>query len=342
MKTTIHTLLAALIVCIPALAGAHHSPFIYFDASRTVEAEGVVTAVNWRNPHATFELTADGVSWEVEANAISILRRMDLDADSVRVGDVVTVAGWPPRDGSTRIFLTNMLIEGRSEIILWPGGQRRWSTEDTAGSSAVWLASEADFADEDAPDDIFHVWSTSLADVPDALIFDGAVFPLTEAAQAARAGYDMYGNPIIGTCIAKGMPTIMEQPYPMEFEQGDGVIYLRMEEGDIVREIHMGAELANVEPSLLGTSVGRWDGDTLVVETTGSTWPYTDMTGVPNSEDSVFEERFTPSNDGRRLDYEMTLTNPEIFTEPVTLDKNWLWIPGATVDPYECLVEADD
>lgn len=342
MKTTIHTMLAALIACTPSLAAAHHSPFIYFDPSRTVEAEGVVTAVNWRNPHVTFELTADGVSWEVEANAVSILRRMDLDADSVQVGTAVAVAGWAPKNGGTRIFLTNMLIENRSEILLWPGASPHWTTDDTAGSTAVWLASEADFADEDAPDDIFHVWSTSLAGGPDALIFEGTVFPLTESAQAARAGYDMYGNPIIGTCIAKGMPTIMEQPYPMEFEQGDGVIYLRMEEGDTVREIHMDAELATVEPSLLGTSVGRWEGDTLVVETTGSTWPYTDMTGVPNSEDSVFVERFTPSNDGRRLDYEMTVTNPEIFTEPVTLDKHWLWIPGATVDPYECLVEADD
>ena len=342
MKATIRALLATLVFCAPGTTGAHHSPFIYFDPAQTVEAEGVVTAVNWRNPHVTFELTADGVSWEVEANAVSILRRMDLDADSVQVGTPVAVAGWAPKDGGTRIFLTNMLLENRSEIILWPGAPTHWSTDETAGSSAVWLASEADFAGEDAPDNIFHVWSTSLAGGPDALIFDGAVFPLTESAQAARAGYDLYSNPIIGTCIAKGMPTIMEQPYPMEFEQGDGVIYLRMEEGDTVREIHMGAGPSAVESSLLGTSVGRWDGDTLVVETTGSTWPYTDMTGVPNSEDSVFVERFTPGNDGRRLDYEMTVTNPDIFTEPVTLDKHWLWIPDATVDPYECVVESVD
>ena len=338
MKTTLHKLLAALIGCTPALAGAHHSPFIYFDASRTVEAEGVVTAVNWRNPHATFELTADGVSWEVEANAISILRRMDLDADSVRVGDVVTVAGWPPKDGSTRIFLTNMLIEGRSEIILWPGGQRRWSTEDTAGSSAVWLASEADFAEEDAPDGIFHVWSTSLADVPDALIFDGAVFPLTEAAQAARAGYDMYGNPIIGTCIAKGMPTIMEQPYPMELEQGDGVIYLRMEEFDAMRVIHMSGDAygQDAPPSRMGHSTGHWEGDTLVVRTSRINWPYFDQNGLPQSEDMETVERFTVNDEGSRLGYELVVTDPWLFTEPVTLGKSWRWVPGDAVLPFNC------
>ena len=147
MEATVRALLAALIFSAPGFTVAHHSPFIYFDPSQTVEAEGEVTAVNWRNPHATFELTADGVSWEVEANSVSILRRMDLDADSVQVGDVVTVAGWPPKDGGTKIFLTNMLIEGRSEVILWPGSPPRWQPGDTAGSSAVWLASESDFTD---------------------------------------------------------------------------------------------------------------------------------------------------------------------------------------------------
>ena len=332
--------IAAAIACTAGIAAAHHSPFIYFDPSTTIEAEGVVTSVNWRNPHVSFELTADGVSWEVEANAVSILRRMGLDAGTVQVGDAVTVAGWQPKDGGTRIFLTNMLIEGRAEVIMWPGTPPRWSSDDTVGSSEVWLASASDFADEDAPADIFHVWSTSLAGGPDAMVFEGAVFPLTESAQAARAGYDLYTNPIIGTCTAKGMPTIMEQPYPMEFVQGDGVIHIRLEEGDTVREVHMDAELAGVEPSLLGTSVGRWEGNTLVVETTGSTWPYTDMTGVPNSVKSVFVEQFTPNSDGRRLEYEMTAINPEIFTEPVTFNKFWLWIPGATVEPYECLVEA--
>ncbi len=329
-------LLFASVACAPCIGAAHHSPFIFFDPGTTVEAEGVVTGVNWRNPHVSFELTADGVSWEVEANAVSILRRMDLDSDSVRVGDTVTVAGWPPKDGGTRIFLTNMAISGGSEIIMWPGTPPRWSPEDTEGTSATWLASAADFAGEEAPEDIFHVWSTSLAGGPDAMLFEGVRFQLTESAQAVRDAYDLYSSPILGTCTAKGMPTIMEQPYPMEFMEGDGVIYLNMEEGDTVREIRMTGEPPTGTPSTLGNSVGRWENGTLVVETTGATWPYTDMTGVPNSEDSVMVETFAPSDDGRRLDYTMTVSNPAIFAESVTFNKYWLWIPGASVEPYEC------
>lgn len=339
MNKTPRVLALAAMICAPCIGAAHHSPFIYFDPGATVEAQGVVTGVNWRNPHVSFELTADGVSWNVEANAVSILRRMDLDRGAVQVGAAVTVAGWPPKDGGNEIFLTNMLIEGGSEIIFWPGAAPRWSPEDTEGTSDTWLASAADFAGEEAPEDIFHVWSTSLAGGPDAMLFDGFNFQLTESAQAERDTYDLYSNPIIGTCTPKGMPTIMEQPYPMEFVQSDGVIYLKLEEGDLVREIHMAGEPPESGSSRLGTSLGRWDGDTLVVETIGSTWPYTDMTGVPNSEDSLMMERFTPSDDSRRLDYSMTITNAEIFPEPVTLNKYWIWVPGASVEPYACAME---
>ena len=171
------------------------------------------------------------------------------------------------------------------------------------------------------------------------MLFEGVRFQLTESAQAARDAYDLYSNPILGTCTAKGMPTIMEQPYPMELVEGDGVIYLKMEEGDSVREIYMTGESPLNTPSPLGTSVGHWEGETLVVETTGSTWPYTDMTGVPNSEDSVMVEQFTPSDDGRRLNYTMTMSNPAVLAEPVTFNKYWLWIPGASVEPYGCEAE---
>ena len=49
-------------------------------------------------------------------------------------------------------------------------------------------------------------------------------------------------------------------------------------------------------------------------------------------------ERFTPSVDGSRLDYEMTVTDPATFTRPVVLSQHWLWLPSVTLLPYECTV----
>ena len=49
-------------------------------------------------------------------------------------------------------------------------------------------------------------------------------------------------------------------------------------------------------------------------------------------------ERFTLTDDGSRLEYEMTVTDPATFTEPVVLTKSWAWRPNDEVRPYDCAV----
>ena len=87
-----------------------------------------------------------------------------------------------------------------------------------------------------------------------------------------------------------------------------------------------------------GYSIGRWDANTLNVRTTRSNWEHFDVSGVPLTPDSEMLERFTLSDDGGRLDYALTITDPATFTEPVTLTKFWAWYPEMTVEPFECLV----
>ncbi|MFP6827683.1 MAG: DUF6152 family protein, partial [Gammaproteobacteria bacterium] len=324
-------------------AAGHHSPFLFFDPETTVEAEGEVIEVQWRNPHVIFTIessSGDGAVWHIEANSVSILRRMNLTRDAVSPGDHVSVAGWPAQRGGNEMFVTNMLMQDGQEIVFMPGLPPRWS-ENVAGDASAWLVTEDDLEGSSGEEaTIFRVWSTSLGLGPaEVMLFERYDFPLTAAATTARAGYDIYSNPILAAgCVHKGMPTIMEQPYPMELVQDGDTILLRMEEGDAVREIDMtpGATAAGREPTLMGHSVGRWEGDTLVVTTTGSSWPYVDMTGVPNSASAEIVERLTPTADGKRLDYTMTMTNPAVFTEPTTFSKYWFWVPGETVAPYEC------
>ena len=111
-----------------------------------------------------------------------------------------------------------------------------------------------------------------------------------------------------------------------------------MEEYDIVRTIHMNAEQPDGEPSAspLGYSVGRWEEETLVVQTTRINWPYFDDSGIPQSESVEILERFTLSEGDRRLEYEITVTDPEAFTEPVIGISAWAWVAGQEVQPYNC------
>ena len=57
-----------------------------------------------------------------------------------------------------------------------------------------------------------------------------------------------------------------------------------------------------------------------------SGWRYCDTTGIPQNDAVEMLEGFTPSEDGSRLDYTMTLTDPETFTGPVVLEKSWVWL----------------
>ena len=164
-------------------------------------------------------------------------------------------------------------------------------------------------------------------------------YPLTETARAIRAEWDPQraGNPFL-SCEPIGMPRIMGQPYPMEFVDDGERILLRIELYDVVRTIHMDPDAAagNAPPGPLGFSTGSWDGNALVVRTTRLGWPWFDQSGIPQSAAAELLERFTPSADGTRLEYILTVTDPDTFTEPVTLEKYWTWRPDAQVRPFDC------
>lgn len=104
-----HRALAAALV-IAAVAGsgpasAHHSFAVFFQTSRSISVTGVVTAVEFSNPHGLIHLTVkrpDGTleTWTAETNSPSILARRGWSKDTLKPGETVTVKGWPARNGA--------------------------------------------------------------------------------------------------------------------------------------------------------------------------------------------------------------------------------------------------
>jgi hypothetical protein len=83
---------------------AHHSFAVFFDDTKSIEIKGSVTAFQFTNPHAIITLTGGPAgkpqeTWRVETNAQTLLRRRGWTAASLKAGDVITVEGWPSRDG---------------------------------------------------------------------------------------------------------------------------------------------------------------------------------------------------------------------------------------------------
>ena len=338
--------IVALLSFLPAVVTGHHSFAATFNVGVINEWEGEVTSVQWRNPHVRIALRATDdqgqqTIYEIESHSLSIMRRMDIPADALSVGDRIRVAGHPARATENAMFVLNALLPSGQEIVFDPWGAPRWA--ENIGTTEIWQATEEDA--EAQQDGIFRVWSTPV-NHPNAWpfpeMFDLSLisnYPLTEEALAAVKAFNPLTDLPTLNCVAKGMPTIMEQPYPMEIvDQGDRIL-LVLEEYDTLRTVHMNEAAAPADqPSTdLGYSTGRWEGNSLVVRTTNVSWPFFDSVGIPLSDAVEIVERLTPSDDGSQLNLMMTVTDSATFTEPVDVSKTWLAIPGIQVEPYECI-----
>lgn len=329
--------LCVLLTFAAAPAMAHHSVAASYDPRNTVEVEGTVTVITWRNPHIEFTLTAsDGSEWELSTHSVSIMRRLGAAEPFVKTGDTIRASGWPARRGQG-MFVNNMLLPSGEEFVF------KFEAEpaDLLWSSPMWGTTDRWYADSGdasaAERGIFRVWSSTLA----GGIFRGfwlSEYPLTEGAMARRAAFDPATDEPLLNCAPKGMPGIMSNPYPLEFHDRGDVIELRLEEYDTVRSIYMNAETAPAPtPSILGHSIGHWEGDSLVVETTQVNWGHMAGRGIFLSDDLHQIKRFTPVEEGGRLEYEITMTDAYAFTEPVTLRKSWVYLPDVQVEPYNCV-----
>jgi len=323
------------ILAMPIGGSAHHAVGPNFDRSRVIEVEGEITEVLWRNPHIQFSITGvgpDGVerNWEIETNSVSIVSRFGLTPGLVEAGTQVRVAGNPGRVTDNSMWLLNMLLPNSEEILFGNRVAPRWS-DQTIGEdvrSAVATDPTGEFG-------IFRVW-TNITPPPQ---FWGSNHPLTESARAARDAFDPVADDPTVNCTPKGMPYVMEQPYPMELVEEGDVILMRLEEYDTVRRFLMSpdADTVTTVPRILGRSIGRWEGDVLVVETTEIDYPFFNNSGVLQSREASIEERFELNDDGSRLEYAMIYSDPASFEEPVTLRKAWEWRPGEEVRSYDCL-----
>jgi hypothetical protein len=321
-----------------APAAAHHS-YVEFDQQSTVEIEGTLVAAAWQNPHSRLTVAAaDGARWDIESSAVNGLRRAGAPLELYEVGSKVKVAGWPSMRAASRMFGTNILSAGGKELILFRAPPR-WGP----GASGVERLTLAASAPAGSAKTIFRTWGSAYArpglpDDPDAS--PGSLWrvplPLTEAARQAEAGFDSVKYNMSLGCAPKNMPYVMVVPGPTDFvDRGDSIL-LRFEEFDVVRTIHMNSrETPSAQPKTpLGYSVGRWEGETLVVETGSVDAEYLSP-GVPLGPSASFLERFTPSADGSRLHYTVVMTDPYSLTQPVEQKRSWVAV-DEKVMPYNC------
>jgi hypothetical protein len=126
----------------------------------------------------------------------------------------------------------------------------------------------------------------------------------------------------VRVCVPHGVPRILRTPYPFQILQVPGNITILYEDNHVFRNVLMNRPPASDEdleayPYYSGTSYGRWDGDTLVIETRGlNDRTFIDATGVPHSDKLHVTERLRKINGGKQLENIVTIEDPQTFTKP--------------------------
>jgi hypothetical protein len=188
---------------------------------------------------------------------------------------------------------------------------------------------------------IAGTWVTLPGPALPQLLNSSFQLPTTPSGAAAiRTFTDAVANPG-RDCVPYGVPLYMILPIFRSIEIAGEAIVIRGEESAIDRTVHMNRSTHDgATASLLGDSIGRWEGDALVVDTALFTeHGMGNAAGLPSSTRKHLVERFELTPDGGALAYTFTLEDPEYLTAPVQGMSRWAYRPDVAYAPLECDLE---
>jgi hypothetical protein len=169
--------------------------------------------------------------------------------------------------------------------------------------------------------------------------------PYTEEAKRKITEYQALVRPAGDTpggyCLGTGMPGSMlgSGGYPMEIIQRPDQVTIVYEAHNEIRRVYFGNRIIPVAdrlPERNGYSAGRWEGDTLVVET-AQLKEQVDQRFAHSAQARIVERyRLTEEAGAKVLTAEMTLTDPAFYTKPITETKRWSIVPNGFLMTYEC------
>jgi hypothetical protein len=145
-------------------------------------------------------------------------------------------------------------------------------------------------------------------------------------------------------CEPWGLAKQMFAPHQLEIRRrGDDQIELRYGEWEAVRTVYLDgrAAPANQAPSRLGHSIGRWEGETLVVETSGVAGNIT-WWNAQHSDQFRVVERFSRSDQDDTLHLMATIEDPWSLRQPIVARKIWRWAPDQKITPYDACEPATE
>lgn len=340
---------------------------LLYDEGRQITLDGIVTRIEWVNPRAYVFVDAREPGGTVTHWAIEIGNPLDLEErgwmrTTVRTGDAVTVEAVPARGDAKRARVSSFwtksprarLFNGRAAgarstpvaagpTPRWPDGQVRLGPP--AGRKGYWGTASVTTMIESGS-------SVSVR-------ADGLLVNLSDANRVApfqpwaRAVYLYRQRALLkddpaARCLPPGGPRQFHTPNGFQFvEQPElGRILVLFGGGNrnwriIYTDGRPLGQAAEAVPSYFGNSVGRWEKDTLVVESVGYNERFW-MTngGLPHTEALRLVERFSRP-DLNTLRYEVTVDDRRTYTRPWRSAWTVRWVPDRDIEEFFCEENAE-
>ncbi len=305
MKRRMHSLVIVVGLTLAAVSGAHHSA-VMFDTTQEIVVEGVVTRYEWRNPHvymAVETIAENGEIFEqqIEAGAPSILNPLGLTPDSLMSGERVTVFGNPNKGGAERIMLGKYLrTEDGSQLPLNIAAPGIRTSRDARAMS------------------LEGTWFSPVNELR-GFVRARNTWNVTERGRIARDTWDI-SQASYADCVPVTAPTLMVYSVATTLEINPDTVVFDVDWMTSRRVVYMDGRghPEDGELTLQGHSIGHWEGQTLVVDTVQFAEHSEGITlGFPSSSRKHTVERFSLAGDGRHMNYEVVVEDPDYLAEPV-------------------------
>jgi hypothetical protein len=316
----------------PAAIWAHHSRANY-DMQREVVLEGTVAALAWTNPHISMTLETEGADGEksrleIELLSVSEAAALGLKKEAIEPGSHVVVRAHPGRRG--------------------PGSKAAGLDVRTDDGKVYPLNIDARLAvlpDPQPATGVAGHWAPTLESYPGLGVI-ARPMQVSESGRAMAAEVRRASAAAIGGALpCEPFPPPFSALFPdlrtveiigstvvMRFE---GAIGVPME-----RVVHLDQDShpADLAPSLMGHSIGRFEGETLVIDTVGFTPHRFGVLTTPSGPNKRLIERLELSEDRLQLEYTFTIEDPDILAAPFSYTATWnhrpdLQFSGVACDP---------
>jgi hypothetical protein len=319
MRSAILCTAAVVALALAGAASAHHSQSAYVQSEEVV-IEGTVAEVAWRNPHVYLTLEVAGPDGEtlrqpVEVVSVPAARSLGLTPEAIAPGERVAVRAHPSRIGPGRsVFGLDVTTSDGAIYPLSTQGRNTRLPDATVPT-----------------DSLAGRW----APVHDPrLVPTVRGWPLSELAREAMAAPSVAGGAPAASngCAALPPPFAAVLPEARTIELGVDVVRITYEPNgvEVVQAVRLdlAEHPADLELSLAGDAIGRWEGDTLVIDSVGFE-PHRGGLGfgAPAGAGKHVVERLTLTEDRLHIRYELTIEDPEYLTAPASYSVLWAHRP---------------